>query len=56
MFACSLGKCLLQVFGVDGQEAVCASKMGGAEPSERLAFQRSGTVDRGKPGRQETQV
>ncbi|XP_074541341.1 centrosomal protein of 170 kDa isoform X2 [Halichoeres trimaculatus] len=44
------------VFGVDEQEAVCVSRVGGADQRERLASQRSGTRERGKPGRLETEV
>lgn len=47
---------LLQVFGVDEQEAVCVSRLGGADQRERLAAQRAGPGDRGKPGRMETEV
>lgn len=50
------GTCLLQVFGVDEQEAVCVSRVGGTDQRERLASQRSGTRERGKPGRLETEV
>ena len=46
MFTC-LHLCVVQVFGVDEQEAVCVT---------RLTSQRSGTRDRGKPGRMETEV
>ncbi|XP_065809535.1 centrosomal protein of 170 kDa isoform X2 [Labrus bergylta] len=44
------------VFGVEEQEAVCVARMGGADHRERLNSQRSGTGDRGKPGRVETEV
>lgn len=52
VYACSL----LQVFGVDEQEGVCVSRLGGVDQRERLTSQRSGTGDRGKPGRMETEV
>jgi len=48
--------CVLQVFGVDEQEAVCVSRLGVADPGERLTSQRSGMGDRGKHGRMETEV
>ncbi len=42
---------------MDEQEAVCVSRLGGADQRERLISQRSGQVgDRGKPGRMETEV
>lgn len=42
---------------MDQQEAVCVSRLGGADQRERLTSQRSGQVgDRGKPGRMETEV
>lgn len=47
---------MLQVFGVDEQEAVCVSRLGVADQRERLTSQRSGPGDRGKPGRMETEV
>lgn len=46
----------VKVFGVDAQEAVCVSRLGGADQRERITSQRSGTGDRGKPGRMETEV
>ncbi|XP_042340576.1 centrosomal protein of 170 kDa [Plectropomus leopardus] len=49
-------KMIDKVFGVDEQEGVCVSRMGGAEQRERVSSQRSGTGDRGKPGRMETEV
>ncbi|XP_040891252.1 centrosomal protein of 170 kDa [Toxotes jaculatrix] len=49
-------KMIDKVFGVDEQEAVCVSRLGGADQRERLTSQRSGTGDRGKPGRMETEV
>lgn len=48
--------CVLQVFGVNEQETVCVSRLSNADQRERLTSQRSGTVDRGKPGRMETEV
>ncbi|KAM9770547.1 centrosomal protein of 170 kDa isoform 1-T2 [Menidia menidia] len=42
-----------KVFGVDEQGV---SRLGGTDQRERLSSQRSGTVDRGKPGRLETEV
>ncbi len=55
--ACSLlHLCMLQVFGVDEHEAVCVSRLGGVDQRERLPSQRSGTMDRGKPRRMETEV
>lgn len=57
VFACSLLHVrMLQVFGVDEQDAVCVSRLGGADQRERLTSQRCGTGDRGKPGRMETEV
>lgn len=47
---------MLQVFGVDEQDAVCVSRLGGADQRERLTSQRTTTGDRGKPGRMETEV
>lgn len=47
---------MFQVFGVDEQEAVCVSRLGGGDQRERLNTQRSSTGDRGKPGRIETEV
>ena len=47
---------VFQVFGVDEQEALCISRLGAADHRERLTSQRSGTGDRGKPGRIETEV
>lgn len=47
---------MVQVFGVDEQEAVCVSRLGSTDQRERLTSQRSGTRDRGKPGRMETEV
>ncbi|XP_059209985.1 centrosomal protein of 170 kDa [Centropristis striata] len=48
---------VLQVFGVDEQEGVCVSRVGGADQRERLtSHSRSGPGDRGKPGRMETEV
>lgn len=47
---------MLQVFGVDEQEGVCVSRLGGADQRERITSQRSGAGDRGKPGRMETEV
>lgn len=42
---------------MDQQDAVCVSRLGGADQRERLTSQRSGQVgDRGKPGRMETEV
>lgn len=41
---------------MDEQEAVCMSRLGGAGQRERLASQRAGPGDRGKPGRIETEV
>ncbi|XP_056228149.1 centrosomal protein of 170 kDa isoform X2 [Seriola aureovittata] len=38
------------------KEAVCVSRLGGADQRERLTSQRSATGDRGKPGRMETEV
>ncbi|CAJ1053745.1 centrosomal protein of 170 kDa [Xyrichtys novacula] len=49
-------KMIDKVFGVEEQEAVCVSRLGGADQRERLGSQRSGTGDRGKPGRLETEV
>ncbi|XP_044046622.1 centrosomal protein of 170 kDa [Siniperca chuatsi] len=49
-------KMIDKVFGVDEQEAVCVSRLGGADKRETLTSQRSGTRDRGKPGRMETEV
>lgn len=46
----------LQVFGVEEQEALCVSRLGVTDQRERLASQRSGTTDRGKPGRLEAEV
>ena len=34
----------------------CVSRLGNTDQRERLTSQRSGTVDRGKPGRLETEV
>lgn len=47
---------MLQVFGVDEQEAVCVSRLRAGDQRERLTSQRSDTVDRGKPERMETEV
>lgn len=47
---------MLQVFGVDEQEAVCLSRLADADQREKLTSQRSGAGDRGKPGRMETEV
>ncbi|XP_034717233.1 centrosomal protein of 170 kDa [Etheostoma cragini] len=49
-------KMIDKVFGVDDHEGVCVSRLGGADQKERLTSQRSGTGDRGKPGRMETEV
>ncbi|TDH15805.1 hypothetical protein EPR50_G00013320 [Perca flavescens] len=49
-------KMIDKVFGVDELEGVCVSRLGGADQKERLTSQRSGTGDRGKPGRMETEV
>ncbi|KAM7393780.1 hypothetical protein PAMP_020629 [Pampus punctatissimus] len=49
-------KMIDKVFGVDEQEAVCVSGLGSTDQRERLNSQRSGTRDRGKPGRIETEV
>ncbi|XP_067440043.1 centrosomal protein of 170 kDa [Thunnus thynnus] len=49
-------KMIDKVFGVDEQEAVCVSRLGSTDQRERLPTQRSGTRDRGKPGRMETEV
>ncbi|XP_078022243.1 centrosomal protein of 170 kDa isoform X2 [Epinephelus lanceolatus] len=49
-------KMIDKVFGVDEQEGVCVSRLGGVDQRERLTSQRSGTGDRGKPGRMETEV
>ncbi|KAI3352844.1 hypothetical protein L3Q82_019419 [Scortum barcoo] len=50
-------KMIDKVFGVDEQEAVCVSRLGGADQRERFTSHRSGQVgDRGKPGRLETEV
>lgn len=45
-----------QVFGVDEQEAVCVSRLGGVDQRERITSQRSGIGERGKPGHIETEV
>ncbi|XP_045903865.1 centrosomal protein of 170 kDa isoform X1 [Micropterus dolomieu] len=49
-------KMIDKVFGVDEQQAVCVSRVGVADQRERFTSQRSGTGDRGKPGRMETEV
>ncbi|XP_035494234.1 centrosomal protein of 170 kDa isoform X1 [Scophthalmus maximus] len=49
-------KMIDKVFGVDEQEAVCVSRLGGADQRERLTSQRSGTGHRGKPGRMEPEA
>ncbi|XP_053183107.1 centrosomal protein of 170 kDa [Scomber japonicus] len=49
-------KMIDKVFGVDEQEAVCVTRLGSTDQRERLTSQRSGTRDRGKPGRMETEV
>ncbi|XP_029294991.1 centrosomal protein of 170 kDa isoform X2 [Cottoperca gobio] len=49
-------KMIDKVFGVDEQEGVCVSRLGGADQREVLTSQRTGTGDRGKPGRMETEV
>lgn len=41
---------------MDEQEAVCLSRLAGADQRERLGSQMSGTGERGKPGRVETEV
>ncbi|KAM4583944.1 centrosomal protein of 170 kDa isoform 1-T3 [Odontesthes bonariensis] len=46
-------KLIDKVFGVDEQ---CVSRLGSTDQRERLTSQRSGIVDRGKPGRLETEV
>uniref|UniRef100_A0A087XN50 Centrosomal protein 170Ab n=1 Tax=Poecilia formosa TaxID=48698 RepID=A0A087XN50_POEFO len=46
-------KLIDKVFGVDEQRV---SRMGGIDQRERLSSQRSGSRDRGKPGRLETEV
>nr|XP_004538999.2 centrosomal protein of 170 kDa [Maylandia zebra]XP_023010198.2 centrosomal protein of 170 kDa [Maylandia zebra] len=46
-------KLIDKVFGVDQESG---SRVGSADQRERLASQRSGTGDRGKPGRMETEV
>ncbi|XP_014833748.1 PREDICTED: centrosomal protein of 170 kDa-like isoform X1 [Poecilia mexicana] len=43
----------VKVFGVDEQRV---SRMGGIDQRERLSSQRSGSRDRGKPGRLETEL
>ncbi|KAM8878580.1 centrosomal protein of 170 kDa isoform 2-T2 [Spinachia spinachia] len=47
-----------EVFGVNEQETVCASRLAVAEPRESLPSQRSGSGmgGRGKPARMETEV
>lgn len=47
---------MVQVFGVDEQEAVCVTRMGSTDQRERFTSQRSSTRDRGKPARMETEV
>lgn len=47
---------MFQVFGVDEQEAVRVSRLGGSDQRERLSSQRPGTGGRGKAGRLETEV
>uniref|UniRef100_UPI0037E7A7D2 centrosomal protein of 170 kDa isoform X3 n=1 Tax=Semicossyphus pulcher TaxID=241346 RepID=UPI0037E7A7D2 len=49
-------KMIDKVFGVEEQEAVCVSRLGSVDQRERFTSQRSGTGDRGKPGRMETEV
>ncbi|XP_041789831.1 centrosomal protein of 170 kDa [Chelmon rostratus] len=49
-------KMIDKVFGVNEQETVCVSRLSNADQRERLTSQRSGTVDRGKPGRMETEA
>ncbi|KAM3864563.1 centrosomal protein of 170 kDa [Diretmus argenteus] len=44
-----------KVFGVDEQQSMCVSRVGVAD-HHRITSQRSGTGDRGKPGRMETEV
>ncbi|KAM6939837.1 centrosomal protein of 170 kDa [Xenentodon cancila] len=46
-------KLIDKVFGVDEH---CVSRLVGSDQRERLTSQRSGTRDRGKPGRLETEV
>ncbi|KAM4751121.1 centrosomal protein of 170 kDa isoform 1-T1 [Anableps anableps] len=46
-------KLIDKVFGVDDQRV---SRMGGIDQRERLSSQRSGSRDRGKPGRLETEL
>lgn len=48
-------KMIDKVFGVD-QDSGCVSRMGSVDQREKLTSQRSGTGDRGKPGRIETEV
>lgn len=48
--------CTLQVFGVNEQETVCASRLAVAEQRESLPSQKSGMGGRGKPARMETEV
>uniref|UniRef100_UPI003AAB2CE6 centrosomal protein of 170 kDa n=1 Tax=Centroberyx gerrardi TaxID=166262 RepID=UPI003AAB2CE6 len=46
-----------KVFGVDEQQTVCVSRLGPADHQrDRVMSQRSGTGDRSKPGRMETEV
>ncbi|XP_029011756.1 centrosomal protein of 170 kDa [Betta splendens] len=49
-------KMIDKVFGVDEQEAVCVSRLGGGDQRERVHSRGSGTGERGKPGRVEAEV
>lgn len=46
---------VLQVFGVNEEEAVCAARLAGTE-RRQIITQRSGTRDTGKPAHMETEV
>ncbi|XP_041641457.1 centrosomal protein of 170 kDa [Cheilinus undulatus] len=49
-------KMIDKVFGVEEQDAVCVSRVGGADQRERLNSQKSGAGERGKPGLMEAEV
>ncbi|KAK2815744.1 hypothetical protein Q5P01_026211 [Channa striata] len=49
-------KMIDKVFGVEEQEGVCVSRLGGADQRERVSSHKSGTGDRLKPGRMEAEV
>lgn len=48
--------CVTQVFGVEEQESVCLSRLGGTDQRERSNSQQSAAGEKRKPGRVEAEV